>query len=220
MKLTKCMFSDPKCRAFGLSNNQIRGSGIINSAGWFNLDGDRLGNGDLTLADMSVIAKEVSDDLFVVLKEIDAKLDMPKHLDHLSPGKDYVCSRAVWMIGRDIGGKGTIIRVRDDIDKAELAKQDGVEYMRVPRKEVYKALNYTPPVKKAKQKDEGSLEAALKEAAQKLKTATSKVSPASPANHPVPAKPAPINTTIPAPPPVKKSSTGLPLKKKMVKKLP
>ena len=232
MKLTKCMFSDPACKAFGLSNNQIRGTGIINSAGWFNLDGERIGNGDLSTQDMATIAKTISsDDLFIVLKEVDAKMDFPANLDYLSPGKDYVCTHAVWMIGRDVGGKSTILRIRDDIETVEMAKQDGVEYMRIPRKEMYRAINYTPPAKKAKPKDVDDKKMdGLKKAATSLKSAMTKSSPANPAPSPTsPAKPVatsqvkgigkPFIPTAPTPP-IPAPPPFAPIKKKVVKKSP
>src|SRR5579871_4577465 len=93
-KLTPSMFGDPNCKAFGLHNNQIRGNSKINSAGWFNLNGDRLGSGDLELRDMLAIATQMSEgEVFIAISEVDSMYDMPSFLNHGAPGKDYVVQK-------------------------------------------------------------------------------------------------------------------------------
>lgn len=144
MKLTQQMFGDLNCKAFGLSNNQMRHNSIINNAGWFNFEGQKLGSGDLALADMENIAKTIDpSDIFIVIAEIDAMWDMPSTFDHSAPGKDYVIQKAVWVIGKDKSAGSAIIRVRDNISKPEEATQDGVKYFRYPRADMYKSLGYT-----------------------------------------------------------------------------
>src|SRR5271165_1679838 len=175
MKLTKSMFGDLKCKAFGLSNNQTRWNSIINNAGWYNLQGEKLGAGDLNLADMANIAKSISpEDAFIALAEMDAMWDMSSTLDHTAPGKDYVIQKAVWLIGKDSKNGNAIIRVRENISKSENAEQDGVKYYRFPREELYKSVGYTPSkielsskptVKKETKK---TLEEKMKDAVNKL----------------------------------------------------
>jgi hypothetical protein len=134
-KLIKCFFStvnSDKATPYGISNNQIRAKGIINSAGWFNSAGERLGKGDLSLKDMSTISKNIyPDDLFIALNETDSFHNMPTGLDYLAPGRDYVLNHAVWVIGSG----GVIIRVREDISKNEDAENDGVKYVRMGKKD-------------------------------------------------------------------------------------
>jgi hypothetical protein len=174
MKLTKSMYGDLKCKAFGLSNNQMRGNSIINNAGWYNLRGEKLGNGDLNLTDMENIAKTISlEEAFVVLAEMDAMWNMPSTLDHTAPGTDYVMQKAIWMIGKDAKGGNAIIRIRENISKSENAEQDGVKYYRFPREELYKSLNYSPKkielsAKTTVKKDAKTLEEKMKDAVNKL----------------------------------------------------
>lgn len=153
-KLIKCYFSTvhtDKGSPYGISNNQIRAKGIINSAGWFNSSGERLGKGDLTLKDMETISKSVyPDDLFIVLKEADSFHNLPADTDYLSPGRDYVMKNAVWVIGSG----GVIIRVRGDIDKTEHAEQDGIKYARMSKKDFLTASKVDTAKKKIAIDDE------------------------------------------------------------------
>jgi hypothetical protein len=177
MKLTKSMFGDLKCKAFGLSNNQMRWNSIIKNAGWYNGAGERIGAGDLNLTDMENIAKSLDPtDVFIVLAEIDAMWDMPSTFDHSAPGKDYVLQKAVWLIGKDVKNGNAIIRVRDNISQPENAEQDNVKYYRFPREDMYKSIGYTPKkidlsskptVKKEAKK---TLEEKMKNAVNQLKT--------------------------------------------------
>jgi hypothetical protein len=176
------MFGDAKCHAFGLHNNQIRGDGIINSAGWYNHNGERLGNGDLSLQDMVAIAKDLDPtEVFIAIAEIDASWDFPTHLDHSAPGKDYVFQKAVWIIGNDKTHGAAILRVRNDIQKPEKAEQNGIQYFRYPRDDFYKSVGYTPKKISSpeKPKDKKVDLDKMKEAADKLKTAVKKIKTAS-----------------------------------------
>jgi hypothetical protein len=138
-KLTKCFFStvhSDKATPYGISNNQIRSKGIINSAGWFNSGGERLGKGDLSLKDMATISQHIAkDDLFIALKETDSFHNMPIGLDYLAPGREYVLKNAVWVVGAG----GVIIRVRDDVSKTEDIEQDGIKYVRMVKKDFLSA---------------------------------------------------------------------------------
>jgi hypothetical protein len=198
-KLVKCFFStvnSDKATPYGISNNQIRAKGVINSAGWFNSAGERLGKGDLSIKDMSTISKHVyPDDLFIVLNETDSFHNMPTTLDYLAPGREYVLKHAVWVIGSG----GVIIRVRDDITKNEDGENDGVKYVRMAKKDFLLAS-------KVDAKKEVKVEAKLADkqpATQPIATPTPKptaTAPATPATIAkavaTPLKPAPLKTGI------------------------
>jgi len=173
MKLTKSMFGDIKCKSFGLSNNQMRHNSIINNAGWYNLQGEKLGAGDLSLPDMVNIAKTISPtEAFVVLSEMDSMWDMPSTFDHTAPGKDYVLHKAIWIIGQDVNGGNAIVRIRENISKLENAEQDGIKYYRIPREEFFKTVGYTPKKldlsSKPIVKKEKTIEEKMKDAVNKL----------------------------------------------------
>lgn len=130
--LTKLIYgsiTDAKKAPFGLVNNQQRNDSIINNAGWFNSNGERLGKGDLSLTDMSNISKSIGDEMFFVLSEADSGWNMPSQLDASAPGFDYVISHISWGIT-----SGSIIRVRDFVDTTEKVVKDKIEYTRISRK--------------------------------------------------------------------------------------
>lgn len=241
-RLTKSMYGDLKCKAFDISNGQMRHDAIIKSAGWYTHKGDRLGNGDLSLFDMQVISIAINpDDVFIVLSELDSMWDMPSELDHSSPGQDYVLQKAIWIIGHTKELGGTIIRVRNDITKLEEIEKDNIKYLRMPREDSYKSLGYTfkkIDLSGGKSKEEKkedpikSIESKLKAATKKMKSLSSSVVsksnpiPPMPANHyigmlpngqvgaiPVPATNAKPTNPIPIP-----STTPKTIKK--MKKLP
>lgn len=166
--LTKSIYgyeTDYKKTPFGLLNNQLKSNGIINSAGWFNIKGERLGCGDLSLKDMEKIAKNISsNEAFIVLTEANSGWSLPSHLDRSAPGIDYVIKTASWIIGRDPVKGGTIVRVRDDFDKIEEIEKDGVKYFRYPRKEAVKIIGIPvadKPKKKFTELEEKDLKKAL-----------------------------------------------------------
>lgn len=139
LKLTKLVYGteiDPKKTPFGLVNNQIRADSIINNAGWFNSNGERLGRGDLSLQDMSKISKAIGDDMFLVLSEADCSWNMPRDIEETSPGFNYVITNISWGIT-----SGSIIRVRDFIDRPEKMSRDGVEYTRINRRSFIESLS-------------------------------------------------------------------------------
>lgn len=150
--LTKCVYglqTDPKKTPFGLLNNQVKIDNTIQSAGWFNIKGERLGCGDLTIKDMDRIAKHISaEEIFVAVGEANCEWNMPAGIDRTAPGFDYVISKAVWVMAKSNIG-GIVLRVRDDIEKQEEAEKDGIKYLRIPRADLYKAMTQPAPVKKA-----------------------------------------------------------------------
>jgi hypothetical protein len=174
-KLTKCIYgveNDPKKTPFGLINNQIRHNSIINNAGWFNINGEVLGRGDLSLQDFQNISKSLPlGEIFIALTEADSTFDMPSNLDRLSPGKDYVFNKAVWLVGTAETGKNVIMRVRDSSQvKTEVIETDGVKYVRVPKTEFLKTIK--TPVKSAPKKEDKSKEDKADELITELKKQT------------------------------------------------
>jgi hypothetical protein len=143
--LTKCIYgyeTDPKKTPFGLLNNQVRGDNIIQNAGWFNLDGNVLGRGDLSLKDMRNIATRIpADEAFFVLSEAASTWDLPSHLDRTAPGFAYIIQKALWVMMQTPTG-GCIVRIRDDIEKSEEIKNEDGKYLRIPRKDIYTAFRY------------------------------------------------------------------------------
>ena len=143
-KLTKSIYgyeTDPKKTPFGLLNNQVKLDSVINNAGWFNAKGERLGSGDLSLKDMNKIAGAISSlEGFFVLSEADSSWNLPSYLDASSPGFDYVINNASWIVAKRADGKGIVIRARDDIEKPENTKQDGIDIVRIPRAHLIKVL--------------------------------------------------------------------------------
>ena len=195
--LTKFVYgfeTSSKKTPFGFINNQVRIDNIIQNAGWFNINGERLGTGDLTLKDMHVAAKLIpSSEAFFALTEADSGWNVPSNLDQTAPGFAYILQKAVWVVVKTIGG-GAVVRVRDDITKAEEIVKDGEKYMRVPRTDIYKAFGIDktgkpipppPPVKKKALTNE---EVDAKINAVKSAKTKNTVSPAAP----------PVNSPIPA----------------------
>ena len=208
-KLVYGMETDSKKTPFGLLNNQVRIDNTIQSAGWFNIKGDRLGAGDLTMDDMSRIVKSIPEaEAFIVLNEADSTWNLPVHLDRTSPGLDYCLSKVIWMMAKTNLGN-LILRVRDDIEETEkdFAEKDGIKYLRITRADLWKSFNATSPPKKAvKHKAEDD---EYMKKAQDLLNKLKAQAPASKINSP-PSKLPPVKT---------KPSTSL-LPKKVVKTKP
>ena len=143
MKLSKLIFvleTDPSKTPFKLLQDQIRIPSTITSAGWFNLNGERLGNGDLDLCDMRNISRDISPgEAFIVLPELDSSWAFPTWLNRNSPGKDYVYQNAHWVIC-----KNSIIRVRKNIVHPAKVVDKGIEYLRMSQTDFYNTLRYTP----------------------------------------------------------------------------
>jgi hypothetical protein len=138
-KLTKMCYglqTDNKKTPFGMLNGQIRHDAIITSAGWYNFEGEKLGYGDLSLADMAKISKNISGkEMFFVLSEGDSFWNLPKGANSSEPGTAYVIANASWVIANSL-----IVRSRQDIKKAEKTSQDDIEYVRIPRSNVKEVL--------------------------------------------------------------------------------
>lgn len=136
MKLTKCIYgfeTNPKNTPFGLLNNQVRVDNIIQNAGWFNENGEKLGTGDLNLKEMNHIAANIKKpSVFFVLNEMDSSYDIPSHLDRSEPGTQYVMDKAAWVIVPAANSSG-IIRVRDDAKSPEDVEKDGIKFVRMSR---------------------------------------------------------------------------------------
>src|SRR5208282_6216400 len=107
--LTKFIYGshiDPKKTPFGLINNQTRVvDEVITCAGWFNSAGEKLGAGDLSIADMSIISKRIGKEVFLVLSEGDSLWNVPSGTNASAPGVDYVMQKCLWHIS-----SGSIIR--------------------------------------------------------------------------------------------------------------
>lgn len=146
--LTKCVYgleTDPKKTPFALLNNQYRLDNIIQNAGWFNGKGERVGTGDLSLKDMQRVAKNISSsEIFIALTEFDSGVDLPSNLDRTAPGIPYVLTKASWVMARLASGEGMVLRIRNDITKTEDATKDGINYIRIPRGDLYKAFGFDP----------------------------------------------------------------------------
>jgi hypothetical protein len=230
--LTKCVYgleTNPKKTPFGFINNQVRNDNIIQNAGWFNIKGERLGEGDLSLKDMHSIAKHIpSSEAFFALTEVDSGWNLPSHLDRTAPGLTYIMQKAVWVIARTTAG-GVVVRVRDDIDKPEDATRDGEKYVRVPRTELYKAfgidksgapLPRPEPIPTKEEKLDASIkdkvDAAIKKATM-AKAATTGIA-AKPSAQKHATKPSPLKPpTVPASPSMGGPPTTAPKKISIVK---
>lgn len=142
--LTKCIYgyeTNPKKTPFGFLNNQMRLDSIIHNAGWFNIKGERIGCGDLSLKDLQTIAKSIpAGEIFIALNEADSGWNIPSELNHSEPGFHYVINNAVWIVAKSDAGTGSIMRIREDISTNENITQDGVKYNRVPREVLKKAF--------------------------------------------------------------------------------
>jgi len=111
-RLTKGMFGEefgpvPATALFGLSCGQVRSRDFVHNGGWYNRDGEKLGWGDLTLADFQRIAEGLQgDELFIILSENDSFwsfVTSPGIVPTVkptiqSPGVDYVAEKAMYII--------------------------------------------------------------------------------------------------------------------------
>lgn len=228
--LTKFVYglqTDSKKTPFGLLNNQVKIDNIIQSAGWFNIKGERLGCGDLTLKDMAYISKHISpEEVFIAVGEANCEWNLPSGLDRTAPGFEYIISKAVWVMAKaNIGG--IVLRVRDDIEKQEEAEKDGIKYLRIPRADLYKAMTQPPPPpKKAPEADSddglkekraaalAKAKAILSAQQKQLASQVAPTTPAAPTQQTTTAKQSPLKKTTTKLPssnmlkPVKKTSKG------------
>lgn len=99
VNLTKGMYADYTCNRFGITYNQMRANPVLANAGWFNLQGQKLGFGDLTMKDLENIANDLDfNELFFVLSEGDSTWNMPSDLNQNEPGINYVMEHAQWVV--------------------------------------------------------------------------------------------------------------------------
>lgn len=155
MKLTKSIYGSEfsaKKTPFGFLNNQMRTDSLINNAGWFNIKGERLGSGDLSINDMQKISNEIDlDEAFVILTEANSGWNMPSFLNESSAGFDYVIQNCSWMIAR-----GKIVKISENTSLGKMSEINKIEYLIMPRADFYKSFSYTPVkiVDKTTKKDE------------------------------------------------------------------
>jgi hypothetical protein len=143
--LTKLVYgseTNPKKTPFGILPGIIKGDSIANNGGWFNMNGEKIGSGDLSMKDLEIIGKHISSsEVFLVLSEYDAAFNIPSHLDRSEPGKDYVINKALWVISKDAAGP-IILRVSDKDSKVSECEKDNVKYTKIPRKDFKKSIQY------------------------------------------------------------------------------
>jgi len=115
-RLHKGMYEEAsaaKDRLFGLSCDQDRDEALVEDAGWYNADGERLGWGSLTALDLRRIAAELADgEVFIVLSVFDSYWGLgygqgqlpngcqPYGQNMASPGRDYVASKCEFVVTR------------------------------------------------------------------------------------------------------------------------
>ena len=143
--LTKCVYgfeTNNKKTPFNFLNEQRRVDSIIDNAGWFNADGERLGSGDLSIKDMEKISKTIPmAEAFFVLTEANSGWDLPKELDRAAPGRDYIIENASWIIGRDLKG-GFIYRIKNDFTGSKDINKDGIKYVQLSRDVFFDSLKH------------------------------------------------------------------------------
>jgi hypothetical protein len=214
--LTKLCYgseTNPNKVPFGILPGVIKGNSIANNSGWYNIIGEKIGSGDLCMKDLETIAKHIpASEVFLILSEYDAAFNMPSHLDRHEPGKDYVISKAVWVVCKDTLG-GVILRVGDRNDKSEEDEKGGVKYMKVSRKEFKKSIAGAQPSSslEAKKKSTSSVpseEEIIKEQLYKLYMAQKQTN-AQQVNASSPHYTSTKQLPSPPPPTLAKSTTGV-----------
>ncbi|MDP1689645.1 MAG: hypothetical protein Q8L52_00330 [bacterium] len=116
-RLTKGVYGHQFNRAnnlFGIRCGQIRSHEFVHNGGWYNQQGEKLGWGDLTAADLQRISRELQDgELFVILPEsasfwkfVEKESAGPigsmcaTTSDEQAPGIDYVAAECSYIIAR------------------------------------------------------------------------------------------------------------------------
>lgn len=86
---------------FGLRSGQFYALNFIADASWYNQHGDLLGSGDITFENVLRISSELEEnEMFILLRE-HASYPLDR-IDAISPGIDFVCSRASYAISPGI----------------------------------------------------------------------------------------------------------------------
>ena len=87
---------------FGLSCGKLQAGCVVRDAGWYNVQGEKLGWGDLTPDDFRRIAAELEpDEMFIILDKYGSHFDLPPGVDEAKPGTDYICDKCLYVI---VGG--------------------------------------------------------------------------------------------------------------------
>lgn len=115
MRLTKGMYGSEfnlKSDLFGLACGQMRcGGKLTHNSGWYNKSGEKLGWGDLSVADFARIRDGLEEgELFIILCEGDSFWNFVKHNPGIigsmcktaptadAPGVEYVAEHAAYII--------------------------------------------------------------------------------------------------------------------------
>ncbi len=153
MSLTKAMYGDLNCNLFGLSYGQIRTDALIQSAGWFNNKGEKLGYGDLNLQDLICIRRNLCEDNFIVLSEGNSLWNIPSGMDKTAPGLEYVMENASWVIDC-----GVIYRVANLNKEFEWVDTDDGTYLKCTKAYLFEAVDYpkTPAPITVRSADDGT----------------------------------------------------------------
>lgn len=129
MTLTKGMFGRqfrPVEARFGIFCGQLRGHELSHNGGWYNRQGEKLGYGDLDVADFQRLSRELEPgEVFIILGEQDSFWNFVTELgpvgalcttkpDVEAPGADYVIEHARFVITR-----GHLYYVRREFDDTE-----------------------------------------------------------------------------------------------------
>lgn len=144
MKLTQGIYGDLSCNLFGLQLDQKRQNEVIRNAGWFNIKGEKIGKGDLSLDDIDNIACGLqSEDLFIILNEADSSWDMPGNLDRFAPGLPYVMEKARWIASGLDRSVAMAFKVHDNCALNPSKKIEGdIEYTYCDRYWLHKTLDF------------------------------------------------------------------------------
>jgi hypothetical protein len=116
-QLTKGMYGSQFVNAsslFGLRCGQMRGRDRIgHNSGWYNEAGEKLGWGDLSVADIRRISREIEPgELFIILGEQDSFWNFVTHYGAIgsmcrtkpeaeSPGVEYVAEKCCLIVAKD-----------------------------------------------------------------------------------------------------------------------
>lgn len=100
--LTKGVYgleTDSNKTPFRFLNGQIRTDSVINNAGWFNLAGEKIGYGDLSMQDLQTISASIpKDECFFALSEFATSWSMPPEMNASEPGKNFVLDHCIWAV--------------------------------------------------------------------------------------------------------------------------
>ena len=105
MKLTQGMFdTESKSKTpFNLECGQTHARGLIHNSGWYNVDGEKIGWGDLSVDDVKNIMDGLEPyQVFIVLGEIESFWDFTRRVGMIGsaskPGRKYVEEHMKYLI--------------------------------------------------------------------------------------------------------------------------